>query len=80
MLLPLIAITGRNGIHLRNREGEKIFRFSKTLIYTFVGWLEGVLICLAGYAKHIGEVIKVRDRKMMNLHEEKERRLMRRKK
>ena len=65
-LLPIIAITGGRGHMHSHGEVECMFRFSKTLIYTFVGWLEGVLIYIVGYAKHIGKAIKARDGQMMN--------------
>jgi len=65
-LAPIIMITGGRGHMHSHGEVECIFRFSKTLIYTFIGWLEGVLICLGGYAKHIGKTIKVNDGQMMN--------------
>lgn len=65
-LLPIIAITGGRGHMHSHGEVECMFRFSKTLIYTFVGWLEGVLIYLVGYAKHVGKAIKARDGQMMN--------------
>jgi len=64
-LAPIIMITGGRGHMHSHGEVECIFRFSKTLIYTFIGWLEGVLICLAGYAKHVVKAIKARDGKMM---------------
>jgi len=65
-LAPIIMITGGRHIHFRNGEVECIFWFSKTLIYTFIGWLEGVLICLGGYAKHIGKTIKANDGQTMD--------------
>ena len=65
-LMPLLAITGRRGIVHSNGEGERIFRFSKTLIYTFVGWVEGVLLCLAGYVRHIGRAVRFSDEQIMN--------------
>lgn len=65
-LIPILAITEGGGhIHSHGEVGI-IFRFSKTLIYTFVGWMEKLLICLTGYAKHVGKVVKAHDKHIMN--------------